>query len=109
MVLHQPIINLECEKAFAKIDDYPDTVIGCAGGGSNLGGLIAPFMRYKFQGKYNPDILAVEPASCPSMTRGKYAYDFCDTGEITPWPKCTPWAPAIYRQPATPAASAFME
>ncbi|MFP5522512.1 TrpB-like pyridoxal phosphate-dependent enzyme [Peptococcus simiae] len=87
VVLHQSIIGLECERAFAKIDDYPDTIIGCAGGGSNLGGLIAPFMRDKLQGKYNPDILAVEPASCPSMTRGKYAYDFCDTGEITPLAK----------------------
>ena len=66
------------------IDAYPDVVIGCAGGGSNLGGLIAPFMRDKLLGKANPDIVAVEPASCPSLTRGRYAYDYCDTGKITP-------------------------
>ena len=69
------------------MDEYPDIVIGCAGGGSNLGGLIAPFMRDKLQGKANPRIIAVEPASCPSLTRGKYAYDFCDTGKITPLAK----------------------
>lgn len=87
VVLHQSIVGLECERAFAKIDDYPDTVIGCAGGGSNLGGIIAPFVRDKLQGKHQTDILAVEPASCPSMTRGRYAYDFCDTGHVTPLAK----------------------
>ncbi len=66
------------------IDEYPDIIVGCAGGGSNLGGLIAPFMRDKLTGKANPRIIAVEPASCPSLTRGKYAYDFCDTGKVTP-------------------------
>ncbi|RAZ94573.1 TrpB-like pyridoxal-phosphate dependent enzyme, partial [Klebsiella oxytoca] len=59
-------------------------IIGCAGGGSNLGGLIAPFMQDKLTGKANPRIIAVEPASCPSLTRGRYAYDFCDTARITP-------------------------
>lgn len=84
VLLHQSVIGLESKKAMEKIDEYPDIIIGCAGGGSNLGGLIAPFMQDKLLGKANPDIIAVEPASCPSFTRGKYAYDFCDTGKITP-------------------------
>ncbi len=87
VLLHQSIIGLESYQAMEMIDEYPDIVIGCAGGGSNLGGLIAPFMRDKLQGKSNPRIIAVEPASCPSLTRGKYAYDFCDTGKITPLAK----------------------
>ncbi len=84
VLLHQSVIGLECETAFQMIDDYPDIVIGCAGGGSNLGGLVAPFMRDKILGKHDPRVIAVEPASCPSFTRGKYAYDFCDTGHVTP-------------------------
>ena len=84
VLLHQSIIGLESKIAMEKIDEYPDIIIGCAGGGSNLGGLIAPFMQDKLLGKKNPDIIAVEPASCPSLTRGKYAYGFCDTGKITP-------------------------
>ena len=84
VLLHQSIIGLESKIAMEKLDEYPDVVIGCAGGGSNLGGLIAPFMQDKLQGRANPRITAVEPASCPSFTRGKYAYDFCDTGKITP-------------------------
>lgn len=87
VLLHQSIIGLECEKAMQMLGEYPDIIIGCAGGGSNLGGLIAPFMRDKITGKKNPDIIAIEPASCPSLTRGKYAYDFCDTGRITPMAK----------------------
>ena len=66
------------------LDEYPDIVIGCAGGGSNLGGLISLFMQDKLLGKADPRIIAVEPASCPSLTRGKYVYDFCDTGHVTP-------------------------
>jgi tryptophan synthase beta chain len=69
------------------LGEYPDVIIGCAGGGSNLGGLIAPFMRDRLQGKTNTRFVAVEPASCPSLTRGKYAYDFCDTGRICPLAK----------------------
>ncbi len=84
VLLHQSIIGLECEAAMNLLGEYPDVVIGCAGGGSNLGGLIAPFMRDKLQGKHDPRIVAVEPASCPSLTRGRYAYDFCDTGHVTP-------------------------
>ena len=84
VLLHQSVIGLECETAMQMLDEYPDVIIGCAGGGSNLGGLIAPFMRDKLQGKHNPRIIAVEPASCPSLTRGRYAYDFCDTGRVTP-------------------------
>ena len=84
VLLHQSIIGLESQTAMEILGEYPDIIIGCAGGGSNLGGLIAPFMRDKLTGKTNPRIIAVEPASCPSFTRGKYAYDFCDTGKITP-------------------------
>lgn len=87
VLLHQSIIGLESEKAFEKIGEYPDAVIGCAGGGSNLGGLIAPFMRDKIQGKKSIDIIAVEPKSCPSLTRGRFVYDFCDTGNLTPLAK----------------------
>ena len=84
VLLHQSIIGLESKKAMEILGEYPDVVVGCAGGGSNLGGLIAPFMQDKLTGKANPRIVAVEPASCPSFTRGRYAYDFCDTGKITP-------------------------
>ena len=84
VLLHQSIIGLESKAAMEKIGEYPDLVIGCAGGGSNLGGLMAPFMQDKLSGKKNPYFIAVEPASCPSMTRGRYAYDFCDTGRVTP-------------------------
>ena len=84
VLLHQSIIGLESKQAMELIDEYPDVVIGCAGGGSNLGGLIAPFMQDKLLGKASPRIVAVEPASCPSLTRGRYAYDFCDTGKVTP-------------------------
>jgi tryptophan synthase beta chain len=84
VLLHQSIIGLESKKAMEMLDEYPDIIIGCAGGGSNLGGLIAPFMQDKLTGKADPRIIAVEPASCPSFTRGKYAYDFCDTGKVTP-------------------------
>jgi len=84
VVLHQSIIGLESKAAMEKIDEYPDIVIGCAGGGSNLGGLMSAFMQDKLTGKQAPYFIAVEPASCPSMTRGKFAYDYCDTGEVTP-------------------------
>ena len=84
VLLHQSIIGLESKIAMEQLDEYPDVIVGCAGGGSNLGGLIAPFMQDKLLGKADPRIVAVEPASCPSFTRGKYAYDFCDTGRVTP-------------------------
>ncbi|MFY9380275.1 MAG: TrpB-like pyridoxal phosphate-dependent enzyme, partial [Acutalibacteraceae bacterium] len=87
VVLHQSIIGLEAKAALEMYDEYPDIVIGCAGGGSNIGGLIAPFMKDKIDGTKNPYFIAVEPASCPSLTRGKYAYDFCDTGKVTPLAK----------------------
>ena len=87
VLLHQSIIGLESKQALEMLDEYPDIVIGCAGGGSNLGGLIAPFMQDKLTGKASPKIIAVEPASCPSLTRGRYAYDFCDTGKVTPLAK----------------------
>ncbi|MDX9888498.1 MAG: TrpB-like pyridoxal phosphate-dependent enzyme [Anaerovoracaceae bacterium] len=87
VALHQSIIGLESKIAMESIGEYPDVVIGCAGGGSNLVGLIAPFMQDKLLGKASPRIVAVEPSSCPSLTRGKYAYDFCDTGKVTPLAK----------------------
>ena len=84
VLLHQSIIGLESKLAMEQLGEYPDIVVGCAGGGSNLGGLIGPFMADKIRGVKNPRIVAVEPASCPSLTRGKYAYDYCDTGRVTP-------------------------
>lgn len=87
VLLHQSIIGLESKAAMEKLGEYPDMIIGCAGGGSNLGGLIAPFMGDKLTGKANPYFIAVEPASCPSLTRGVYGYDFCDTGKVTPLAK----------------------
>jgi tryptophan synthase beta chain len=84
VLLHQSIIGQECKLALDKYGITPDIIIGCAGGGSNLGGLIAPFMGEKIQGKNQIQFIAVEPASCPSLTRGKYAYDFGDVGKTTP-------------------------
>ncbi|MBR0353042.1 MAG: TrpB-like pyridoxal phosphate-dependent enzyme [Oscillospiraceae bacterium] len=87
VLLHQSIIGLEAKAAFDKLGVKPDMIIGCAGGGSNLGGLISPFMGEKLRGEADYRIIAVEPASCPSFTRGKFAYDFCDTGMICPLAK----------------------
>ncbi|MGN1170718.1 MAG: TrpB-like pyridoxal phosphate-dependent enzyme [Lachnospiraceae bacterium] len=87
VLLHQSVIGLETKKALDKYEIVPDIIIGCAGGGSNLGGLIAPFMGEKLRGEKDYRIIAVEPASCPSFTRGKYAYDFCDTGMVCPLAK----------------------
>ena len=87
VLLHQSIIGLEAHTAFRKLGIMPDVVIGCAGGGSNLGGLIAPFMGEKLRGERDCRFVAVEPASCPSLTRGRYAYDYCDTGRICPLAK----------------------
>ncbi len=87
VLLHQSIIGLEAKSAMDKYDIKPDMIIGAAGGGSNLGGLIAPFMGEKLRGEADYQIIAVEPASCPSFTRGKYAYDFADTGRICPLSK----------------------
>ena len=87
VLLHQSVIGLETKAALDKYGVVPDVIIGCAGGGSNLGGLIAPFMGEKLRGERDYRIIAVEPASCPSFTRGKYAYDFCDTGMVCPLAK----------------------
>ena len=87
VLLHQSIIGLEAKTALDKYGVKPDIIIGCAGGGSNLGGLIAPFMGQKLRGEADYRIIAVEPESCPSFTRGKYAYDFCDTGMVCPLAK----------------------
>ena len=87
VLLHQSVIGLETKVALDKYGITPDIIIGCAGGGSNLGGLISPFMGEKLRGEKDYRIIAVEPASCPSFTRGKYAYDFCDTGKVCPLAK----------------------
>ena len=87
VLLHQSVIGLEAKAALDKYGVKPDIVIGCAGGGSNLGGLIAPFMGEKLRGEADYRIVAVEPVSCPSFTRGKFAYDFCDTGRVCPLAK----------------------
>ncbi|MBO4838474.1 MAG: TrpB-like pyridoxal phosphate-dependent enzyme [Lachnospiraceae bacterium] len=87
VLLHQSVIGLETKAALDKYGIRPDLIIGCAGGGSNLGGLIAPFMGEKLRGEADPRIIAVEPVSCPSFTRGVYAYDFCDTGMVCPLAK----------------------
>ena len=87
VLLHQSIIGLEAKTALDKYGVKPDMIIGCAGGGSNLGGLISPFMGEKLRGEKDYEFVAVEPASCPSLTRGKYVYDFCDTGMVCPLAK----------------------
>ncbi|MBQ6471068.1 MAG: TrpB-like pyridoxal phosphate-dependent enzyme [Victivallales bacterium] len=87
VLLHQSVIGLETQRALRKYDVRPDVIIGCAGGGSNLGGLISPFVAEKLKGELDCRIIAVEPASCPSLTRGRYAYDFCDTGHVCPLAK----------------------
>ncbi|MBS6196058.1 MAG: TrpB-like pyridoxal phosphate-dependent enzyme [Clostridiales bacterium] len=87
VMLHQSIIGLETKAALDKYNITPDLIIGCAGGGSNLGGLIAPFMGEKLRGEKDYRFIAVEPASCPTLTRGKYAYDYCDTGMVCPLTK----------------------
>ena len=87
VLLHQSIIGLETKTAMDKYGIKPDMIIGCAGGGSNLGGLISPFMGEQLRGEADYQFIAVEPASCPSFTRGRYMYDFCDTGMICPLAK----------------------
>lgn len=87
VLLHQSVIGVEAKTALDKYGVKPDIIIGCAGGGSNLGGLISPFMGEKLRGEADYKFIAVEPASCPSFTRGKYAYDFCDTGKVCPLQK----------------------
>jgi len=87
VLLHQSVIGLECKIAMDKYGVKPDMIIGCAGGGSNLGGLISPFMGEMLRGENKYQFIAVEPASCPSLTRGRYAYDYCDTGKVCPLQK----------------------
>lgn len=87
VLLHQTVVGLETKTALDKYGVKPDIIIGCAGGGSNLGGLISPFVGEMLRGENDYQIVAVEPASCPSLTRGKYAYDFCDTGMVCPLAK----------------------
>ncbi len=87
VLLHQSVIGLEAQTALNKLGVKPDVIIGCAGGGSNLGGLISPFMGEKLRGEADYRFIAAEPASCPSFTRGVYKYDFCDTGNVCPLAK----------------------
>jgi len=87
VLIHQSIIGIESKKVMEKLDEYPDIVIGCAGGGSNLGGLMSAFMEDRLAGRRAPYFIAVEPASCPTLTRGRFCYDFCDTGQVTPLAK----------------------
>ncbi|MDR2492961.1 MAG: TrpB-like pyridoxal phosphate-dependent enzyme [Coriobacteriales bacterium] len=87
VLLHQSVIGLEAKAAMDKLGVYPDILIGCAGGGSNLGGLMSAFMEDRLAKRRAPRFIAVEPASCPSLTRGRFAYDFCDTGQVTPLAK----------------------
>jgi tryptophan synthase beta chain len=87
VLLHQSVVGLELKTAMDIIGEKPDVIIGCAGGGSNLGGLICAYMSERLQGQNDIRFIAVEPASCPSFTRGRFAYDFCDTGKITPLAK----------------------
>ena len=87
VLLHQSVIGVEAKLAMDKYGIKPDVIIGCAGGGSNLGGLISPFMGEKLRGEADYQFIAVEPASCPSLTRGTFGYDFCDTGKVCPLAK----------------------
>ena len=87
VLLHQSVIGVECKTAMDKYGVVPDIIIGCAGGGSNLGGLISPFMGEMLRGERSYQFIAVEPASCPSLTRGVFAYDYCDTGKVCPLAK----------------------
>lgn len=87
VLLHQSVIGLETKKAYEKIGEYPDIVIGCAGGGSNAGGLMSAFIKDKIEKTHDPYFILTEPSSCPSFTKGEYRYDFCDTGKMTPLAK----------------------
>ncbi|MDW5551727.1 TrpB-like pyridoxal phosphate-dependent enzyme [Methanosarcina sp.] len=84
VMLHQTVIGAECKKQLEKVDTYPDIVIGCCGGGSNLAGVSLEFIKDRLEGKRNPRVIAVEPSACPSLTEGEYRYDFGDTAEMTP-------------------------
>ena len=84
VLLHQTVVGLEALRQFELADDYPDTIIACTGGGSNFGGIVFPFLGHQLRGGKTVDIIAVEPANCPTLTRGKYAYDFGDTAHLTP-------------------------
>lgn len=84
VMLHQTVIGLEAQKQLEKVDEYPDVVIGCCGGGSNLAGLSFPYIKDKIDGKKDVEVIAVEPSACPTLTKGKYEYDFGDTAEMTP-------------------------
>ena len=92
MLLHQSVIGVEAKLAMDKFGIKPDVIIGCAGGGSNLGGLISPFMGEKLRGEADYQFIAVEPASCPSLTRGTFGYDFCH------WLRCIRWEADLFRR-----------
>ncbi|HAU42376.1 MAG TPA: TrpB-like pyridoxal phosphate-dependent enzyme, partial [Gammaproteobacteria bacterium] len=84
VLLHQTVVGQEAMRQMELADDYPDVVVGCTGGGSNFAGLSFPFIGAKLRGEHDTRVVAVEPANCPSLTKGKYAYDFGDTGNLTP-------------------------
>ena len=107
VLLHQSVIGRESKAALEKYGVQPDMIIGCVGGGSNYGGLIAPFMGEKLRGEADYQFIAVEPASCPSFTRGRFAYDFCDTGRFAPCRRCTPWVPTSSPPPTMREGSAI--
>lgn len=106
VLLHQTVIGEEAIKQFQLAEDTPDVIVGCTGGGSNFGGLAFPFLREKLAGRMDLDIRAVEPAACPSLTRGRYAYDFGDTAGLTPLLRCTHWATGSSRTRSTRAGCA---
>lgn len=107
VLLHQTVIGLETKTALDKYHIVPDIIIGCAGGGSNLGGLISPFAGEMIRGERNYRIIAVEPASCPSFTRGVFAYDFCDTGKVCPLAKMYTLGSGLSPLPAIQAVCAI--
>jgi len=106
VLLHQTVIGEETLLQFAKIGETPDVLVGCVGGGSNFAGLAFPFIRETLAGKMSPVVRAVEPASCPSLTRGAYAYDFGDTAGLTPLLKMHTLGHSFVPDPSTPVGSA---
>ena len=106
VLLHQTVIGIEAIEQMEQADAYPDVVIGCAGGGSNFAGIAFPFIGKKLRDKTNVRVIAVEPAACPSLTRGTYAFDFGDTAHMTPLVKMHTLGPSSCPRASTPAACA---
>ena len=108
VLMHQTVIGIEAIEQMEEADAYPDVVIGCAGGGSNFAGIAFPFIGKALRDKKSIRAIAVEPAACPSLTRGKYAFDFGDTGHLTHSSRCTRLAPSSSRPASTPGACGIM-